>query len=75
MNDFQLLLRHIMQPQPDPPAGQPYEEGYELMRQCRREAQAVLDASYDYDLLHVPSQSGEQEKRQLQRWEQPYNVT
>lgn len=67
MNDFQLLQRQITQNHPSPAADEYYEEGYAILRQCRADAQAVLSAPYDYDLLQVPSGPGEQEKRQLQR--------
>ncbi|KAL8832869.1 MAG: hypothetical protein Q9170_004711 [Blastenia crenularia] len=67
MNDFQSLQRRIAEYAPNPPPEEYSEEGYQVLRQCRAEAEAVLTASFPLDLLQVPSSSGEQEKRQLQR--------
>ena len=67
MNDFQRLQQYLMQPQPSPSMDDYYEEGYEMLRQCRAAASAVLSAQYDPDLRQGSSGSGEVEKRQLQR--------
>lgn len=67
MNDFQRLQQYLMQPQPSPSVDDYYEEGYEILRQCRAAASAVLAAEYDPDLRQSPNESGELEKRQLQR--------
>lgn len=67
MNDFQMLQQYIMQQQPNPSAEDYYEEGYEILRQCRAAALAVLSAQFEIDPCQVPNGSGEQEKRQLQR--------
>ncbi|KAL8946814.1 MAG: hypothetical protein Q9222_006839 [Ikaeria aurantiellina] len=67
MTDFQILQRRIAEYAPNPPPEDYYEEGYEVLRQCRAEAQAVLVVPYPVDLSQVSSGLGEQEKRQLQR--------
>lgn len=67
MNVFQVLQRRISEIQVNPPVDDYFEEGYEILRQCRAEGQAVLAADFASELLHVPSAPGEQEKRQLQR--------
>ncbi|KAL9045739.1 MAG: hypothetical protein Q9214_001270 [Letrouitia sp. 1 TL-2023] len=67
MNDFQNLQRRISEYAPNPPPEEYYEQGYEVLRQCRAEAQAVLMAPYPPDTLQVPGGPEEQEKRQLQR--------
>lgn len=67
MNDFQMLQQYLMQTQPNPPVDDYYEEGYELLRQCRTAAQAVLSAQYDHEPQQVSGGAGESEKRQLQR--------
>lgn len=67
MNDYQILQRYIMQPQPSPSREDYYEEGYEVIRQCREAAQAILSVQYDYEFQQVPSGPGESEKLQLQR--------
>lgn len=65
MNDFQRLQQYLLQPQPSPSVDDYYEEGYEILRQCRAGAVAVLSAEYDPDLSS--NESGEAQKRQLQR--------
>ncbi|KAL9613208.1 MAG: hypothetical protein Q9167_002224 [Letrouitia subvulpina] len=67
MNDFQNLQRRISEYAPNPPPEEYYEQGYEVLRQCRAEAQAILMAPYPPDNLQVPGGPEEQEKRQLQR--------
>ncbi|MCJ1265731.1 hypothetical protein MMC22_005611 [Lobaria immixta] len=67
MNDFQRLQQYLMQPQPSPSADDYYEEGYEILRQCRAGASALLAAQYDPDLQQGPNESDEVVKRQLQR--------
>ena len=67
MNGFHILQRGISEIEVNGPSDEWYEAGYEMLRQCRLEGQAVLAADYIPDLLHVPSAPGEQEKRQLQR--------
>lgn len=68
MNDYQIIQRRIYQyrevvaPQDD------YnEEGYRVLRQCHAEARAILAAPFESELLQVPRDPGEAEKRQLQR--------
>ena len=68
MNGFQILQRGISEIQSNSSSDDWYEEGYEILRQCRAEGQAVLAADYVADLLHVPGAPGEKEKRQLQRY-------
>ncbi|KAL8940919.1 MAG: hypothetical protein Q9216_002549 [Gyalolechia sp. 2 TL-2023] len=67
MNDFQALQQRIAEYAPNPPPEEYFEEGYQVLRQCRAEAHAVLTAPFPLDLSQVPSGSGEQEKLQLQR--------
>lgn len=67
MNDYQMIQHRISQYQVIAPQQDYNEEGYVILRQCRAEAQAVLAAPYDYQLLEIPRGPGETEKRQLQR--------
>lgn len=67
MRHFETAQRYLMQTQPSPSVQEYYEEGYEILRQCRAGAIAVLAAEYDPDLLQTPNGSGEVEKRHLQR--------
>ncbi|KAL9005467.1 MAG: hypothetical protein Q9188_001745 [Gyalolechia gomerana] len=67
MSDFQALQRRIAEYVPNPPPEEYFEEGYQVLRQCRAEAEAVLTAPFPLDLSQVPGGSGEQEKFQLQR--------
>ncbi|KAI4113964.1 MAG: hypothetical protein LQ345_005164 [Seirophora villosa] len=67
MRDFQSLQHRIAEYSPNPPAEEYFEEGYQVLRQCRAEAAAVLAAPFPLDLTQVSGGSGEQEKRQLQR--------
>ncbi|KAI4120462.1 MAG: hypothetical protein LQ338_007005 [Usnochroma carphineum] len=67
MNEFQSLQCRIAEYAPNPPPEEYFEEGYQVLRQCRAEALAVLAAPFPLDLSQVPSGDGEQEKRQLQR--------
>ena len=68
MTDFQIIQRQIARSQ-IPPSPDGYgEEGYEVYRQCRAEAQAVLVAPFPPELLQVPAGPGEAEKSQLQRY-------
>lgn len=67
MNDYQTIQRRISEFQVVAPQHDYQEHGYTILRQCRAEAQAVLAAPYEYELLQVPSGPGEAEKRQLQR--------
>ena len=66
-NDFRNLQRRIAEYAPNPPADEYFEEGYQVLRQCRAEAQAVLAAPYPPDSLQIPGNPEEQEKRHLQR--------
>ena len=66
MNDYQMIQRRISQYHVVAPQQDYYEGGYDILRQCRAEAQAVLAAPYDYQ-LELPAGPGETEKRQLQR--------
>lgn len=68
MRDFQSLQHRIAEYSPNPPAEEYFEEGYQVLRQCRAEAAAVLAAPFPLDLTQVSGGSGEQEKRQLQRY-------
>ena len=67
MNGFRVLQRGISELQVNASTDAWYQEGYQILRQCRAEGQAVLAADYVTDSLHVPSAPGEKEKRQLQR--------
>ncbi|KAI4137201.1 MAG: hypothetical protein L6R39_007420 [Caloplaca ligustica] len=67
MNDFQSLQHRIAEYAPNPPPEEYFGEGYQILRQCRAEAAAVLAAPFPLDLSQVGSGDGEQEKRQLQR--------
>ena len=67
MNDFHLIQRQMSQYQATPSPDEYHEEGYEVLRQCRAEAQAVLAAPFQTELLQVPRGPGEAEKRQLQQ--------
>ena len=67
MNDYQAIQRRIAQLQVPVPQDDYYEEGYQVLRQCQAEAQAVLAAPYDYELLQPSRGPNETEKRQLQR--------
>lgn len=67
MNDYHMIQRRISQYQVLAPQQDYYQEGYVILRQCVTEAQAVLAAPYDYQLLEIPRGPGENEKRQLQR--------
>ncbi|KAI4135237.1 MAG: hypothetical protein LQ347_000844 [Umbilicaria vellea] len=67
VNDFRTLQHQISQYQITPTPAQYYEIGYEVLRQCSAEAQAVLSAHYAGGSLQVPSSNGEKEKQQLQR--------
>ena len=66
MNDFRTLQHQISQYQIIPEPEHYYELGYEVLRQCSAEAQAVLSAHYPGGSLQVPSSNGEKEKQQLQ---------
>lgn len=68
MTGFHILQHGISELQVNGPSDDWFEEGYEILRQCRVEGHAILAADYVPDLLHVPSAPGEQEKRQLQRY-------
>ena len=67
MNEFHILQRGISEIQLNASSDDSYEQGYQILRQCRAEGQAVLAADYVAEPLHVPSAPGEKEKRQLQR--------
>ena len=69
MNDYQLIQRRISQYQVVAPQQDYYGEGYVVLRQCTAEAQAVLAAPYNYELLEAQRApgTGENEKRQLRR--------
>ncbi|KAL9585603.1 MAG: hypothetical protein Q9212_001425 [Teloschistes hypoglaucus] len=67
MTDYQSLLQRIAEYAPNPPPEEYFEHGYEVLRQCRAEAQAVLLVPYPLDISSMPNGSGDQEKRQLQR--------
>jgi len=67
MNDYHTIQRRIAQIQVVAPQDEYYGEGYKILRQCQAEAQAVLAAPYENELLQPPHGPGEAEKRQLQR--------
>ena len=67
MNDFRTLQYHIAQYQAVPPPEQYHDIGYEALRQCIAEAQAVLSAHYDTGSLQIPSSAVEQQRQQLRR--------
>ncbi|KAL8913373.1 MAG: hypothetical protein Q9172_007303 [Xanthocarpia lactea] len=67
MTDFQALQRRIAEYAPDPSPEEYFEEGYEVLRQCRAEAQAVLIVPYPMEPSKSQSASGDSETRQLQR--------
>ena len=69
MNGFHILQRGISEIQVNPSLDGSYEQGYQILHQCRIEGQAVLAAEYIPDLLHAPGAPGEKEKQQLQRYE------
>ncbi|KAK2749316.1 hypothetical protein FQN55_003642 [Onygenales sp. PD_40] len=67
INDFRTLHHHISQLKSDPPAGEEYEEGYVLMRQCIVEAQNLLNSQFNIQPTQGSSGDREWEKVQLQR--------
>ncbi|KAG7009108.1 hypothetical protein G7Y79_00003g009760 [Physcia stellaris] len=67
INDFHLIQRRMAQYEATPSPDEFHEEGYEILRQCRAEAQAVLATPFQNELLQVPRGPDEAEKRQLQR--------
>ena len=67
MNDFELIQRCIFQYQATPSPDEYHEEAHVILRQCRAEAQAVLVAPFQNELLQAPYGPGEAERRQLQR--------
>lgn len=68
MNDFRLIQGQIAQSYATPSAAEYYEQGFEILRQCRAEAQAVLIAPYDHELPQAQGGPEEQERQQLQRY-------
>ncbi|KAI4275909.1 MAG: hypothetical protein L6R38_005783 [Xanthoria sp. 2 TBL-2021] len=66
MTEFQSLQRRIAEYSPNHSPDEYFEEGYEVLRQCRAEAQAVLVAPYPVELSDASSISGDSEKRHLQ---------
>ena len=67
MTDYQGFLRRIAEYAPNPSPEEYFEEGYEVLRQCRAEAQAVVNVSFPVDSTQLPNGSGESQKCQLQR--------
>ncbi|KAL8966445.1 MAG: hypothetical protein Q9183_003372 [Haloplaca sp. 2 TL-2023] len=67
MTDYQGFLRRIAEYAPNPSPEEYYEEGYEVLRQCRAEAQAVINVPFPVDSTQLPNGSGESQGRQLQR--------
>ncbi|KAL8878179.1 MAG: hypothetical protein Q9198_003960 [Flavoplaca austrocitrina] len=68
MTEFQSIQHRIAEYSPDPSPDEYFEEGYEVLRQCRAEAQAVLIAPYPVEPPEATSSTlGDSEKRQLQR--------
>ena len=68
MTDFQNLQQRISEYAPNPPPEEYFEEGYEVLRQCRAEAQAVLVAPYPAEPFPAANNPEEREKMQLQRY-------
>lgn len=67
VTEFQSLQSRIAEYSPNHSPDEYFEEGYEILRQCRAEAQAVLVAPYPTEPSDVSSVSDDSEKRQLQR--------
>ncbi|KAL8783094.1 MAG: hypothetical protein Q9213_004851 [Squamulea squamosa] len=67
MIEFQSLQRRIAEYAPNPSPDEYFEEGYEVLRQCRAEALAVLVVPYP-EQSPAPSGSADPEKLQLQRY-------
>ncbi|KAI4280998.1 MAG: hypothetical protein L6R35_005778 [Caloplaca aegaea] len=67
MRDFQSLQHRIAEYSPNPSPEEYFEEGYQVLRQCRAQAAALLAAPFPLDLSQIAGGSGEQEKRHLQR--------
>ncbi|CAO1602955.1 hypothetical protein XANCAGTX0491_006550 [Xanthoria calcicola] len=67
VTEFQSLQSRIAEYSPNHSPDEYFEEGYEILRQCRAEAQAVLVAPYPTEPSDASSVSDESEKRQLQR--------
>lgn len=67
MTEFQSLQRRIAEYSPNHSPDEYFEEGYEVLRQCRADAQAVLGAPYPVEPSDASSISGDSEKCQLQR--------
>lgn len=67
INDFHLIQRQMSQYQATSSPDEYHEEGYKVLRQCRAEAQAVLAAPFQNELLQASRGPGEAEKRQLQQ--------
>ncbi|KAL8674643.1 MAG: hypothetical protein Q9168_000951 [Polycauliona sp. 1 TL-2023] len=67
MAEFLSIQRRIAEYSPNPSADEYFEEGYEVLRQCRAEAQAVLVVPYPLELAAASDTPGDSEKRQLQR--------
>lgn len=69
MNDYHLTQHQIAQSFVNPSAAEYYEQGFEILRQCQAEAQAVLIAPFIHGLPQAQAQGGAEEQRQqLQRY-------
>ncbi|KAL8775067.1 MAG: hypothetical protein Q9209_000546 [Squamulea sp. 1 TL-2023] len=71
MTEFQSLQRRIAEYAPNPSPDEYFEEGYQVLRQCRAEALAVLVVPYP-ELSPAPSGLADPEKLQLQRYPKIY---
>ena len=68
MNEFRTLQHQISQTYANPDPDEYYEIGYDVLRQCRSDAQALLSTHFDTGSLHVPGSPEEEEKQQLQQY-------
>ncbi|KAI5208191.1 hypothetical protein E4T39_01596 [Aureobasidium subglaciale] len=66
LSDFRHLQHFIANIRANPSAEEYYEEGYCVLRQCAREAQALLNQPFDCQGPE-PDGNDEEEKAQLQR--------
>ncbi|MCJ1232824.1 hypothetical protein MMC14_000778 [Varicellaria rhodocarpa] len=66
LNDFRTIQHQISQIQGYPTVQEYYEIGYETLRQCHSEAQALLTAAYNPNAFQGNGASPEHAKRQLQ---------
>ncbi|KAK4692027.1 hypothetical protein P7C71_g5098, partial [Lecanoromycetidae sp. Uapishka_2] len=67
LKNYQTIQRRIAELQANPRQDEYHEVGYTTLRQCHADARALLNKAYPPEMLHPPSGSNENEKRQLQR--------